>query len=463
MLAPAITAEDIIRAANHFPSFLPYCYIRDKRGNNPMELWKFQLETAEAWGLGVSEIVLKSRQLGYTWLLADYACWKIFQPGATVLIISKGEREAINLGRRIKYVYNNLPPEITYHRPIDQKQNNLLEFALVGGGELVILPSTEDAGRSFSAATVLLDEAAFHPYAEANYSAYYPTVADGGQLIVVSTANGPSGFFYDFWQGAVEDEDEDRFLHPRFIPWNARPGRDEAWLRRQLKAFKKLPHFFKQEFPSNAEEAFVLPEGLVFQDFNPDIHMSEYQWQSAPAWEACKMRVASVDFGGADPTGIVPWGVDDRGHIWQYGEFLKTYATTEDIIGYLERFHERAPFHHVWGDQSQGVALMDLRAAGYPASKAEKARGHGMGLLSWILRNNRLHINPDCKQTRRQYVTYRLRKAKDPNTKEQFLTSTPYDHHGDLMDCSRYNASGIMTLEMATGGFGQAVYSGVGF
>lgn len=45
-------------------------------------------------------------------------------------------------------------------------------------------------------------------------------------------------------------------MYPLFIPWNARPGRDEQWLARATTGYESWQRH--QEFPAVAEEAFVL-------------------------------------------------------------------------------------------------------------------------------------------------------------------------------------------------------------
>ena len=66
------------------------------------------------------------------------------------------------------------------------------------------MPSSPRAGHGETAGVVFLDEFARHPYAGESWKAFIPVIADGGQLIIVSTANGYGNVFYELWTNADE-------------------------------------------------------------------------------------------------------------------------------------------------------------------------------------------------------------------------------------------------------------------
>lgn len=235
-----------------------YAQISDPQtGVFPFALWNFQSDLLNTFETEQRVIVLKARQLGVSWLVAGYALWTaLFHEGATVLMLSKRLDEAVSLMDKAEFVYDRLPywlqPSIAKHN------ETTLQFTR-RGSKILALPSTEDAGRSETASLVIVDEAAFHPHAEANYAAYKPTVDAGGKLLLVSTANGRGNFFHNVWTGAPLNGFESVFL-----PWTLRPGRDDDWFSQQQREYAATPHVLAQEYPANAVEAFISSGNCLF-------------------------------------------------------------------------------------------------------------------------------------------------------------------------------------------------------
>ena len=77
-----------------------------------------------------------------------------------------------------------------------------------------------DTGRSFSLRHVLLDEFAFCPNASTLMTALLPAVPKdpGTSVLVVSTANGVGGAFYDMWQRACDRSRDNEWI-PIFFGW----------------------------------------------------------------------------------------------------------------------------------------------------------------------------------------------------------------------------------------------------
>lgn len=58
---------------------------------------------------GENIVVLKSRRVGLSWIAAAYVAWGInFRRGWNALFVSKGEKEAISLLRKVKFILSNL-------------------------------------------------------------------------------------------------------------------------------------------------------------------------------------------------------------------------------------------------------------------------------------------------------------------------------------------------------------------
>src|SRR5690606_19124934 len=74
------------------------------------KLWPEQKKVLEKIHDNRLIIILKARQLGLTWLSLAYALWCMLRrPGFRVTALSRGEKEAIELVRRIKFVLQYMP------------------------------------------------------------------------------------------------------------------------------------------------------------------------------------------------------------------------------------------------------------------------------------------------------------------------------------------------------------------
>lgn len=214
-------------------------------------------------------VILKARQLGISWLCCAYALWIcIFKPGSLVLLFSMGAREAYELARRIKVMYERLPQWVRDQCPLEQQ--SLHKLVWKNGSTIRSLAATKSAGRSFTATLVLMDEAAFMANGEELYNALKPTIDGGGQLFVVSTANGETGFFYKLWKDAEKGINNFRTL---FLSWRARPDRTDAWRLRVAQEAISSVHDL-QEYPNTADEAF--------QATSVDRFLQSMLW-----WKAC--------------------------------------------------------------------------------------------------------------------------------------------------------------------------------
>lgn len=141
--------------------------------------------------------ILKARQVGVSQLVALEALHTaLYQPGATVLIVSRNLEAATNVLRYVKVALATpglAAPEIV--------KNQETHLALANGASILSIPATRSAGRTYAATAVYLDEFAWMPWAQDIYQAVAPTVSHGGRLTVLSTPNGRANAFYLLWAG----------------------------------------------------------------------------------------------------------------------------------------------------------------------------------------------------------------------------------------------------------------------
>ena len=419
-------------ARQQFPYFLRYVVTEDVAGNEePAPLhWPHVREFAKDLDAGIPIVLLKARQLWISWELAAYALFTAMLKGGNVLELSQGQTYSRELLAKSRYIYERLPAELRMPLITDNKD----ELQFRSAGRIMSFPSTSDAGRGFAARLVIADEAAFHAYASENYRAWRSTIADGGQPVIVSTANGPHGWFHSLFDSARKGKNDYAW---RFFPWHVRPDRQEGWYEREKRAFEGFVADFVRENPATPDEAFTSLSGLVYRDFNPRVHVAPPRY----SFEQCRMRIAGVDFGGSpgNPNAVVILGLTPDDHIHQYDEFaVPGVLSLDEIGGFIAQWKARAPLISVECDHDQVAIATLVRQFGLPARKANKARGEGLEVTEFLLKNNRLTIDPGCIRSIEEFYGYRWRESLDPNTRERYQTATPVDHHGDLMDARRY-------------------------
>jgi len=231
--------------------------------------WKWQLDVLRTFYRERRLVVLKARQLGVTWLSAIYTLWKaLVYPYTRTLIVSRNREQAsMTLRNYIGELYRRLPKNLQIGTVAEQAF--LLRFR--NGSEILTQPSTEDAGRGFTGALAIMDEAAYQPYAELTYLSLKPAVDNGGQLIVLSTAKGVGNFFHRLWAEAVAGKNNFAYL---FLPYHLHPNRDEAWREQQRREFPE-EWMLAQEYPATVEEAFVMSGRPVFSPLTIDRLMRE--------------------------------------------------------------------------------------------------------------------------------------------------------------------------------------------
>jgi len=267
------------------PDFLDHVKILERAqihsgrsgGAVPFQKWDYIVDLANAIVDNRLVSVLKARQLGFSWTCAAYAAWLLtFNHGTNVLMISKGQTEAFSLLDKVRFILKNLPED--WQAPLSPDSRS--EIGIPNRDSKVLaLPSTEDAGRSETASVVIQDEADFHEYHAQNYTAVKPTIDGGGQMIMGSTSNKRemSSLFKELYRAAP-----DNGWKTLFVPWHARPGRDEKWYDRTKDSVPVLDlegmspeQYMEQEYPGEETEALAPPKAQSIFDRDMIIGMAE--------------------------------------------------------------------------------------------------------------------------------------------------------------------------------------------
>jgi len=255
--------------------FLDYVWVEDledygstkfKRWSHIVDLWNTILQNKDV-------AILKARQVGVSWSLAAYACWKLTtRPYSRTLVISVGEDEAKYFLSHVKFIYRNLLRDTGLGDMIDVQPLQPDSGEAIGiiwdksldiRSQVIALPCTGTAGTGYTATDVICDE--YDKWRstekgltiqEKNYSALKPPVdRTGGHFIVCSTSEilEPDSFFKKLFL------EEDNGFVKRFYGVDKHPKYSEEWFETLCRQSKGKEWQRKQDYPLTIEEALSPP------------------------------------------------------------------------------------------------------------------------------------------------------------------------------------------------------------
>ena len=196
----------------------------------PFKTYDFQDDCVTEFNNHRFNIVLKSRQLGLSTLVAAYAVWQAcFYKEKNILIIATKLAVAQNFIRKVKTYIKSMPnwllvPMIT--------ANNKQQVEFSNGSQIKAVPTSEDAGRSEALSLLIVDEAAFVRNFDELWMGLYPTLSTGGRAILLSTPNGVGGQYHEIYTKADRKENE---FNPIKLMWDVHPERDDEWFQKEIK------------------------------------------------------------------------------------------------------------------------------------------------------------------------------------------------------------------------------------
>ena len=247
-----------------------YGHIEDRDSDEvvvPFELWDAQAEALEKFRDNRRSIVLKARQLGISWLVLHYGLWVMLRPNKSVIGLSENEAKAKELVRRMVVILRNIPELFAKkgEAPLGGMWYESTALSVTihfdkGESTFTCFPSSENAGRSFTADLIIFDEWAFQQFDREIYGAALPAInrPNGGQIIGVSTIK----------RGSLFEElytDPNNTYCKIFIPWYADPKRNEKWYEDTKKDLPD-PATMTAEYPATVEEALTVPGGAYFPE-----------------------------------------------------------------------------------------------------------------------------------------------------------------------------------------------------
>lgn len=205
-------------------------YVKDKAGNKVLFKPNFaqKLLLDNMWFFS---IILKARQLGITTFFCivflDQVLWNA---NKTAGIIAHKDRDAKKIFKdKIKFAWDNLPPDLQAQLG-PPNTDSAGELSFPNGSSIFVSTSTRGGTIQYLHISEFGYICAHYPQkAEEIVTGSINSVEQGQVVTIESTAEGRSGYFYEFCEEAQKLEHVDRELSPMefrffFFPWWKNPA-----------------------------------------------------------------------------------------------------------------------------------------------------------------------------------------------------------------------------------------------
>jgi hypothetical protein len=391
-------------------------------GTVPFRLWPAQVPVLGTLATERLVLILKARQLGISWLVCGYVLWLcLFHTHQAIFLFSRTQDDADELIRRIKALYHRLPQALKDRLPGIGKKDSVREVVWTNASRVKSMPSTRNSGVGNTASLVVLDEWARMPWGDTLFESVKPVMEAGGQLIILSTAEGMN-WFHTMWDRAVKGLNSFRRI---FLPWWARPGRDRAWHAGVLRDSND-PEKVLENYPATAIEAFRATGRIRFQPAwidrqGPNVRDSlpEYRWpgslRGVPRLRLYQPPIAGVrylvsaDTAEGKETSNYDAGVVIREDTWE--EVALVHGQWEPDIFALWLIALGYAYNTAWVVPERNnhghAVLATLKLKGYPRI----ATGHD-DYPGWVTGSNKDEMIDDlAKALRLQLITVRSEAA----------------------------------------------------
>lgn len=190
-----------------------------KKGHVKFDLFEYQEEALKSYQDNRFNIVLKSRQTGFSTLTAGYIAWMItFHKAKEIVVVANKQDNAQGFIRKIKTFIKKTPDWMVPELESDNKKS----IELRNGSKVTAQATTGDAGRSESLSLLVIDEAAIIDTGKVDdlWAAAYPTLSLGGSAIIISTPKGVGNWYHQQWLASVNKESD---FTPLVAHWTEHP------------------------------------------------------------------------------------------------------------------------------------------------------------------------------------------------------------------------------------------------
>jgi hypothetical protein len=251
--------------------------IKTKNGLDLFELYPYQTASLLYFMTHDYNIVLKSRQMGYSMLLCAYMLWyAMFRGNQNILSISIKHSVARRMLTKIKDMYKYLPEflQVEILNGTGGSYGTADEMIFANGSRIAVSSSSPDTARSETLNLLVSDELAFQEHARQIWHSAQPTLGtSGGKVIFNSTPFGVGNLFHETWVHA-----KDKGFKRHLAHWSLHPDKDKKWYAKEAKKLgvKGTAQELDCSFLSSGYNVFNLVKIREFEDDINSISPLEY-------------------------------------------------------------------------------------------------------------------------------------------------------------------------------------------
>jgi hypothetical protein len=271
-------------------AFIESLQIADRAtgGLIPFRLYPAQRHMLKAMVASDRLVIVKSRQLGCSWLALAYMLYLATFEESQLFIVARQSLEEAGEGIARLGTMNDSVPE-RWRR--EATTDNVFSLGLTSDCRIRALSSTKSIGRGLASRYCIADELAWWLAPESQLAALEP----GAQrLHVISTGAGPHDALHRLWLGSLSPESPWR---GEFYPWTSVPGRDASWYRANVD-LAPSPSLAAREHASSPEQAFQAPGGRWAERFDSTRNVDDIA--PVPEWDT----VRGIDWGYHSPAAV---------------------------------------------------------------------------------------------------------------------------------------------------------------
>ena len=224
MVSTMSRLQELLKCRESFPYFVTTYvkYLHPMRGLLPMEIHPFQQKLIDNYEQHRHNLVVKFRGSALTTMTQLWALWKaMFYDDQQIMTVGNRIGDAKHVGKIIRATLKRLPDWMV--PAMDEDNDERKVFRLTGS---VLQYGCCEQVRSKSLTCLILDEAAFIKKLADYWTEMYPSIADGGRVIAVTTTNGIDPWFYETYHRARLGQNAFNIYHPDY--WE-HPDNNKEW------------------------------------------------------------------------------------------------------------------------------------------------------------------------------------------------------------------------------------------
>lgn len=223
--------QETIKCAHSF-SYWCQKYVKilhPMRGLVPFMLYKYQNKVIKDYEDNRFNIISKFRQGGLTTVTLIWGLWRtLFKTDQQIMLLSKTDREATDIGMIVDRVVEYLPSWMKPNKNAGKWNDHLKQITETGGALKFYSP---EAARGKAVTFLIIDEAAFIDNMESHWKAMWPVLSTGGSCTLVSTVNGLGNWYEETFHAAKDGRNKFHVIELDY--WEHPDYNDKEWVEDQ--------------------------------------------------------------------------------------------------------------------------------------------------------------------------------------------------------------------------------------